>query len=216
VERRAPIPVGQDFSPAHERRACDTVNQMTLRLALLIAVLLFPVSEIALGVLKHASRETARDEDRGSMRLLWQAIGLGVALAIAAQWSPFGRMHIRPQVLNLAGLVLVVGGLSVRWIAILTLGRLFTVNVAIHADHHVVQTGLYRYVRHPSYSGLLLAFLGLGLFYGSWLSLVLLMTPISLAVVNRVVKEERALLTALGEPYAEYCARTKRLVPFVV
>jgi protein-S-isoprenylcysteine O-methyltransferase len=189
---------------------------MNLRLALWIVVLLFPASEIALGVFKHASRETTRDEDRGSMRLLWQAIGLGVALAIAAQWIPFGRMHVGSRILNVAGLVLVVGGLAFRWVAILTLGRLFTVNVAIHAGHRVVESGHYRYVRHPSYSGLLLAFVGLGLFYGSWLSFVLLLAPITFAIVNRVIKEERALLAALGEPYASYCARTKRLVPFIL
>jgi protein-S-isoprenylcysteine O-methyltransferase len=188
---------------------------MTLRLALWIVVVLFPMSEIALGVFKRAGRGTVRD-DRGSMRVLWQAIGIGVALAIGAQWTSFGRMQVGSQILNLAGLVLVVGGLAIRWIAILTLGRLFTVNVAIHADHHVVQAGLYRYVRHPSYSGLLLAFLGLGLFYGSWLSLVLLMTPISFALANRIAREEQALLAALGQPYADYCARTKRLVPFVI
>ncbi len=71
--------------------------------------------------------------------------------------------------------------------AILTLGRLFTVNVAIQADHSVVETGLYRFVRHPSYVGLLLTFVGLGVFFANWLSLFGLLVPIALAVLNRML-----------------------------
>jgi len=55
--------------------------------------------------------------------------------------------------------------------------------------------------------------LGLGVYSASWLSLVVLLVPITAAVVNRIVKEEAVLLAALGAPYAEYCARTKRLIP---
>jgi protein-S-isoprenylcysteine O-methyltransferase len=101
-------------------------------------------------------------------------------------------------------------------VSVLTLGRLFTVNVAIHSDHPVVEKGPYRFVRHPSYSGLLLAFIGLGVFFANSLSILVLLVPIVLAVINRVVTEERALLSFLGPPYAAYCARTKRFVPRVI
>jgi protein-S-isoprenylcysteine O-methyltransferase Ste14 len=115
--------------------------------------------------------------------------------------------------IRLVALGLLVGGLALRWVAILTLGRLFTVDVAIHSDHVVVQTGLYRVLRHPSYTGLLLAFLGLGVSFANWLSILGLLIPITLAVLNRVAKEEQALLSSLGSDYAAYCARTKRFIP---
>ncbi|HPC11376.1 MAG TPA: isoprenylcysteine carboxylmethyltransferase family protein, partial [candidate division Zixibacteria bacterium] len=69
------------------------------------------------------------------------------------------------------------------------------------------------WVRHPSYTGLLIAFLGLGIAYANWLSLVMLMVPITTAVVHRIVREEQALHSALGPVYTAYCARVKRLVP---
>jgi protein-S-isoprenylcysteine O-methyltransferase len=80
----------------------------------------------------------------------------------------------------------------------------------------VIAAGPYRYVRHPSYAGLLLAFLGLGVFFGNWLSLGVLMIPITLAVIHRIRLEESMLVSALGPAYNAYCARTKRLIPGVL
>jgi protein-S-isoprenylcysteine O-methyltransferase Ste14 len=189
---------------------------VTLRTVLWVVVGLFPVSEIALAIFKRADSRSAQSEDRGSMRLLWLAIAFGVSCAIASQWVPSARLRLPSGLVRVLALVFLLSGLAIRWTSIVTLGRLFTVDVAIQQDHALVQHGLYRLVRHPSYSGLLLAFLGLGLCYANWLSLLGLMVPITLAVINRIAKEERALLVALGTPYAAYCARTKRLFPGLV
>jgi protein-S-isoprenylcysteine O-methyltransferase Ste14 len=70
-------------------------------------------------------------------------------------------------------------------------------------------------VRHPSYSGALLSFLGLGITLHDWASLVVLAIGVGGAFAYRIRVEERALLDALGEEYGAYAARTKRLVPFV-
>jgi protein-S-isoprenylcysteine O-methyltransferase len=180
---------------------------------LLVVIALFPFSEIALGLIKRSHRRSAQSEDRGSMRLLWLTIVLGVGLAFAAQRVPSTRLAASPSVVNLVALALMVSGLAVRWAAILTLGRLFTVDVAIHSDHEVVQTGLYRLVRHPSYTGLLITFLGFGVSFANWLSIVALLAPITLGILNRVEKEEHALLRSLGPAYASYCERTKRFIP---
>ena len=187
-----------------------------IRIALLVVVSLFPISEIALAFAKHSGNRAAQSEDRGSMRLLWLSIAFGLGLAIAAQWVPSFRCSGSHHTTRLWALGLLLGGLGLRWVAILTLGRLFTVDIAIHSDHFVFQGGLYRYVRHPSYTGLLLAFLGLGVCFHNWLSLLGLLAPITLAVINRVAKEERALLAVLGTEYAAYCAHTKRFIPGLV
>jgi protein-S-isoprenylcysteine O-methyltransferase len=189
---------------------------MILAAALTVVVVLFPISEIALAVLKRATSATAQVEDRGSMRLLWVSIALGVGLAVAAQSLRMARLPGPLGILRLLALVFMAGGLSIRWAAILALGRFFTVDVAIQPQQPVIQTGPYRFVRHPSYAGLLLSFVGLGVYFENWLSLAVLLVPITAAVVNRIVKEEAVLLAALGTPYAEYCARTKRLIPGLV
>ncbi|MGZ5504624.1 MAG: methyltransferase family protein, partial [Chthoniobacterales bacterium] len=91
----------------------------------------------------------------------------------------------------------------------------FTVNVAIAQDHKVIETGPYRYIRHPSYTGVLVAFVGYGLSLGNWAALLALLLPIFVAFLYRMHVEEQTLIDALGERYAAYCRRTKRLVPFV-
>lgn len=181
-----------------------------------VAVLLvaaFPLSEIALGIFKRAKSESSRDEDRGSLRLLWIVITLSVLAAVACQWVPAARLPRSPALRLGLFLGLLIGGLVLRWAAILYLGRFFTTNVAIHEGHTLVQSGMYRFVRHPSYTGMLLAFLGLAAFYWNWLSMLALMVPITFAVANRILKEERALRLVFGHEYDAYCARTKRLIP---
>jgi protein-S-isoprenylcysteine O-methyltransferase len=108
-----------------------------------------------------------------------------------------------------------VGGLALRWYAIFYLGRLFTVNVAIAADHTLIDSGPYRTIRHPSYPGALLVFLGLGIPFGNWLSLIIVVVPTSLAFMQRIAIEQAALTRALGDSYLRYRARTKRLIPGV-
>ncbi len=149
------------------------------------------------------------------MWTLWAVITLSVAGSIAARRTGIGRMSLPASVLDPLALSLLLCGLAIRWAAILTLGRYFTVNVAIARDHRIVQAGLYRFVRHPSYSGLLLAFVGMGLSFHSWLSLGILVLPIAAALARRIGVEEQALRAAFGGEYEAYAARTWRLIPWI-
>jgi protein-S-isoprenylcysteine O-methyltransferase len=112
-------------------------------------------------------------------------------------------------------LCLFVGGLALRWYAIYYLGRFFTVDVAIATDHQVIDSGPYRYLRHPSYTGALLALLGFAITLGQLPAVLVVMLPTTLAFLKRIAVEEAALVAALGERYRRYCAHTRRLVPFV-
>jgi protein-S-isoprenylcysteine O-methyltransferase len=172
----------------------------------------FGLSEFAL-LLTKRSGSGARSADRGSLAILWLVIPACVLLAVlAGDFVPQANSAWLLRLRTFGG-VLFVFGLLLRWYAIRYLGRYFTVNVAIAADHRVIDTGPYRYVRHPAYSGSLLEFLGLGITFGNWLSLALLLLPVLLAFAHRIGIEERALSQALGDAYVRYMARTKRLIP---
>ena len=179
--------------------------------------MLFPVSEVVLGVSKRAHEPAGASlDDRGSLRVLWIVIVLSVALAVVCSAYRPTRFHFPAATRDSIALALIVGGLVLRWTSIMILGRLFTVNVAIQSGHTLVETGPYRYIRHPSYTGLLLAFVGLGVSFGSWLSIGVLVVPITLALLRRIDVEEAALRRGLGEAYTDYCTRTKRLIPGVL
>lgn len=178
---------------------------------------LFFASELTLSIVKRSRRaEGATKADRGSIHALWILITLAITSAIAASSLPAGRMGLTPGMIRAVALVFLVGGLAVRWWAVITLGKFFTVDVATHRDHTLVDTGPFRFVRHPSYTGLLSAFFGFGLSLGSWISLALMMTPILLAFAYRMRIEEAALRRVLGAAYDDYCSRTKRLIPGLI
>ena len=138
---------------------------------------------------------------------VFAAINLGfraahVHYAIAGGWPPVA-----------IGLAVLTVGVALRVWAILTLGRLFKFVVVIQDDHRVVQSGPYRVLRHPSYTGGLLAFLGAGIALGSALSVAAFFLLPLIAVIVRIRVEETELTAALGPDYTAYASRTRRLVP---
>ena len=173
----------------------------------------YVVSEIALSAVKRA-QGGARVADRGSLSLIWIVIGIAVFCAISVSFAfptaGFGAFSAPARTL---GVVLFVMGLFLRWSAIIYLGRFFTVNVAIASDHKLIDAGPYRFIRHPSYTGALMAFLGLGLCIGNGVSLAVLFVPIFLVFQHRMRIEEAVLLQGVGDQYRAYMNRTKRLIP---
>ena len=117
--------------------------------------------------------------------------------------------------LYVVGLGLMAAALVVRHWAILVLGRFFTVDVRVHSNQTVVERGPYRWVRHPSYSGLIIFFAGVGLALTNWASLTVLALAPTAGLLLRIRSEERALLAALGEDYPRYAATRRRLFPGV-
>src|SRR5688572_5639888 len=176
--------------------------------------LLFGISEAGLALIKR-SRDDSVDADDATLRTLWVTIVLAMTAGIAvSQRIPASNMSLAPIAFWL-GCALFALGLALRWYSIIYLGRFFTVNVAIHSRHEIIDTGPYARIRHPSYTGALLAFLGLGVCLDNWLSFGLIVVPTFIAFGNRISIEEHALANALGSPYTNYMRRTKRLVPYV-
>lgn len=176
--------------------------------------LTYLISEVLLAIRKRSGRGSKR-EDANSLRILWLVIGPSIfAGVLALRLWPGARLP-HPYECAVAGFAIFILGVSLRWWAIIMLGRFFTIDVAIATDHKLVEAGPYRFVRHPSYTGALVAFLGFGLSLGNWIALLAILAPILGAFVYRMEVEERALVAGLGEPYRAYQRRTKRLLPFV-
>jgi protein-S-isoprenylcysteine O-methyltransferase len=177
--------------------------------------LVYFASELLLTITRRSRSRTGTKQDRSTLRVLWVVImiSIGAGVFIAMNWRagalPYGRTFA------IAGVVLFAAGLIFRWWAIITLGRFFTVDVTIEKDHELVERGPFQLVRHPSYTGVLLAFVGFALTLRNWGAILVILVPIFVAFVRRMNVEEEALRGALGERYAAYMRRTKRLIPGV-
>ena len=152
--------------------------------------------------------------DRGSFRLLFLSLWLAIALDFAcALLLPSAAMASAARRLFVVGIGCVLAGTALRWHAVVTLGRYFTVDVVTQVSQPVVDVGPYRHIRHPAYAGLLLALIGFALALGNWAGLLAMLLLPGGAFGYRIAVEEAALLSTLGEPYARYMRRTWRLIP---
>jgi protein-S-isoprenylcysteine O-methyltransferase Ste14 len=165
-----------------------------------------------------AMRTTLRDpEVRDSSTfilafVLYGGIAAGIVVADSESRSSLPGPDWWPPI---AGLVIYAAGAAIRIWAIRTLGRFFRYVVVTDEDHVVIDTGPYRLVRHPSYTGLMMIALAIGVALDGWLALALCFVPGFIGFTIRLLSEERTLVRELGQPYVEYMERTKRLIPHV-
>jgi protein-S-isoprenylcysteine O-methyltransferase Ste14 len=154
--------------------------------------------------------------DRGSFYAVMVTAVLGVGAAFEfASGVPSAGISTARWPIFVAGLAIVILGIALRQWAVLALGQFFTVQVRVRSDQTVVDTGPYRWVRHPSYTGIIMSFVGIGVALENWLSLAVLIVVPTIGLVARIRVEERALLDALGEPYRAFSASRARLIPRV-
>ncbi|WP_226011074.1 methyltransferase family protein [Halomicrobium salinisoli] len=150
--------------------------------------------------------------DRGSFRVLWAATTGGTAVAVLFPFAGVGQVGA-PVLSFWLGIALMLGGFLFRMYAMLTLGRLFSHRVAVKDDHEVIVRGPYRWVRHPSYTGAIVTYLGIGVVTGNWVSVCAVLAGALAGYGHRIRIEERALRAEL-DGYEAYAERTPyRLVP---
>lgn len=172
------------------------------------------VSEFVLCLVKRSKSE-ATSKDRHSLAIIWTVDLIAILVGVLAAHTMGGCRLPWTELVNEIGLGSFVFGLALRWYAIFYLGRFFTVDVAIHPDHRVIDTGPYRFMRHPSYTGGLMMVTGFALSIHNWLSFLIIFIPWLAVTLYRIRIEEAALLEGLGQSYREYSRRTKRLIPFI-
>ena len=185
-------------------------------LLLLLATLAWAVLELgafARGL--HARKGATKVGGRSWRVFAWAClVAANVLLYLAPRAIPAAA--IRPGAAAFAaGLVILLTGVALRGWSFAALGQYFTFTVMVSSDQPVVTAGPYRVLRHPSYTGILLACIGVGLAAANWAGLAAI-TLLPLAILLwRIHIEENALLATLGDRYRAYASHHKRLVPLV-
>lgn len=186
---------------------------MNLKLMLIFAFsLLYGAFEVFMNLRQSKTSKVITPGDRGSLRLIYILISVGYFLSFSVASSRMGRIY-HWNLLFSVGASLALLGLSIRIGSLRTLKRFFTYGVAEVEGHQLIQTGLYRIVRHPGYLGQMLIFLGISIALSNWIAVFGMMIPVTFGFLNRIRIEERFLLQHFGQEYRDYQKRTAQIIP---
>ncbi len=173
-------------------------------------LILWIAIELLVGMRTDARGRTARE---WTQPLIMSVVLLSLVLAAELAQHELAPLPGSSWWPLAAGLALLWSGVAFRLWSVRTLGHFFKMAVVVQDDHRVIDSGPYRWLRHPSYTGALVTNAGIGLAFGDLTSVaVMLLFPL-IAFLIRIRIEERLLLRELGEEYAAYARRTARLVP---
>jgi protein-S-isoprenylcysteine O-methyltransferase Ste14 len=183
-----------------------------VQLAFNIALVVWVLSEWSVRLRSRLNRAGVR-LDRNSTLVVVACTFAGLIGAITIARRTHAAALPDARWLFVAGLVLMGAGIAFRQWAVAVLGRFFTVDVRVQPGQTVVERGPYRWLRHPSYTGLIATFVGIGLALDNWAALAVVAVVPTAGLVFRIHFEERALLDSLGEPYRRFAAGRSRLFP---
>ncbi len=141
---------------------------------------------------------------------------LSLGLGIYDRATHFQSLaYALPEELIVLGLLLMISGIYLRHISIKALGRFFVTKIQITDNHELIDEGIYGILRHPSYTGLILAFVGTLLMLGSTLALAFFVLVAVPTYIYRIWVEEKALVQSFGQKYLRYRSNTYALFPFL-
>jgi len=179
-----------------------------------IIYLIWFFSEIYLNRFVRSGKSDMKYKDKNTVNYLWVSIVVSIIIGVFVSVN-FIRPIFPGVPLPLIGTITIIIGMIIRFIAIIQLGRFFTVDVTIRDKHKLIQSGFYKYLRHPSYTGSLLSFLGFGLSLNNWFSFAIVFLPVLFAFIYRMKIEEKVMAEQFGKQYQDYINRTRRIIPFV-
>ncbi|MFK7776072.1 MAG: isoprenylcysteine carboxylmethyltransferase family protein [Saprospiraceae bacterium] len=172
-----------------------------------VVVLTQPIIE-----LHEAKTKSITDHKFFWMILILSFIGL---IVLIMEWAYINQSPSKWTVFSFIGSMIIILGIIVRVWVIQVRSKLFTTSVQLNDPHQLIKTGPYFLLRHPSYTGAFLTFLGCGVLLESWGGVLIAGLAMGIAYALRITAEEQALLSAFGDEYRKYQQVTFRLIPFI-
>lgn len=189
---------------------------LNLQLILDIRILIISIASVIIIFSQPAmdTKDAVKDKNTDRNSVWWIAILSLISLMLPIlEWAYLLNTSIINYYSLGLGLLLIVIGLTIRVWAIRVLGKFFSATVKVRRDHEVIQSGPYKVVRHPSYLGAYLTFLGSPILLEAWYSLPIVMMAMGIAYYIRISTEERTLTEHFGEKYKRYKRYSWRMIP---
>ena len=159
---------------------------------------------------RHQFMANTQHKDHGSYWIILAIVWGSMIISLLLRSRHVGVFQNNFQYI---GIGIEIIGIALREWAVLTLGRSFSVVVAILPGQTIVQNGPYRWVRHPAYTGSILTLIGFALGLGAWIASLVILVICFVGFLYRIQVEEKALVEVFGKEYQEYMQRTWRLFP---
>lgn len=206
-----------DSPPASVKLELKDTEKRTMDPKIIITIAvsyLYGFFEVFMNLRQRSKSKVTNSSDKNSLWWLYGLITLGYALSFSIGATKIGRIYDWNTFFAI-GMALVVIGLMIRIHSILTLKQYFTYSVAKVENHKIIETGLFKFLRHPGYLGQLIVFIGISISISNWLSILAMMLPVVFGYAYRITVEERFMVEQFGNIYLDYQKRTKKIIPFV-
>ena len=181
-------------------------------MAILFSVIFIVFLIIELRIFTKQRLSSGNKSDAGSLIFIIFGIFVPLVTSFILAYLGIGRL---PTFVSYIGLVFVILGFVLRQRSIIVLGEFFTPVISIQKNQKLIQYGPYKYIRHPSYTGLFLEIVGVGLFLSNWLAIIIILILLFPSLIYRISIEEKVLVKAFRNEYTSYQKRTKKLIPFI-
>lgn len=188
---------------------------MNIKLIIILSfTYLYGFFEIFMSVRQRRKRKIIKTGDRLSIWILTIFIAIGYSLSFSIGSTKTGRIYHWDTFFAIGSIFAIIG-LIIRVKSILTLKQQFTYTVTKIENHELIESGLYKVIRHPGYLGQLIIFLGISTSLSNWLSILSMMIPVLIGYIYRIRTEEKFMIEQMGAKYIDYQKRTKRLIPMI-
>ena len=177
-------------------------------------ILVFIASGIYINFFRDKKNPGFEEKPEGNSLVVFRVmVPLAIIASIVIYFGKWGSFEL--PILGWIGGAMVLAGLLIRWIAVASLGQAFRVDLCIIEDQELKTDGLYRLIRNPSYTGMLLYYTGLGLVMQNYICVAILPAGAWFSIVYRIQREEKLLLDHFGETYRAYIQRSYKLIPYI-
>lgn len=181
-----------------------------------IAFILYIMAEVFIfSFTSKVNRENSQKKkrDKGSCLII---ISGSIAVIIFNLFCRKNDWFLIPKLAFWIGIIIIIAGIVLRLYSVITLGKYFTVTVQVNSNQKIIQTGPYKYIRHPAYSGSILSLIGITLTFRSIIGIIGTLIIIAVIYGYRIKIEEKILENNFKTSYEEYKQHTKRIIPFIL
>lgn len=179
-----------------------------------VLLLAYFIMEIFLRKGRKARSLNPGKYDRMSTVLIITAYTASVIAMIIFNLTGFGRVE-QAYFMGIVGIACMIAGLFLRLIAMRTLGALYTRTLLIDEKHHIIDSGIYRIIRHPGYLSTTMIWVGSGIAMRNWALTIAVAAVFFSVFTYRIQTEEAMLIDTFGNEYRSYMSRTWRMLPFL-